>query len=855
MIGNRVRYNETICARIERDASMNKQQLAAKIWESANRMRGKVDASEYKDFILGFIFYKYLSEKEEQFFLAEGMTAADMEQLTEEDGETVGYAQRRLGYFIDYKNLFSTWVAAGNDFAISQVYEALSAFSRLVSPTYQKVFKDVFVTLQTGLSKLGDATSQTRSVRDLIHLVQTIPMHTRQDYDVLGYIYEDLISKFASSAGKKAGEFYTPHEVSELMSEIVADHLRNQDEIRIYDPTSGSGSLLITIGEAVKRRMGNEDGIIYYAQELNQSTFNLTRMNLVMRGIKPSNLFVRNGDTLEEYWPYFEDSDPSGTYDPLYVDAVVSNPPYSQRWEPEGKDADIRFAYGIAPRSKADYAFLLHDLYHLKPSGIMCIVLPHGVLFRGGEEGNIRRNLIENDKIAAIIGLPANIFFGTGIPTIIMVLRQKRTESDVLIVDASKGFEKAGKSNRLRASDIRRIVDVVDARQTVEGFSRLVGKEEIRANDYNLNIPRYVDSSEPTETWDLYSTMFGGIPRAEIDALDTWWQALPGLRDALFASGNDHAASLRVDNLSEAVACNEAVRSYIKRYQDAFSGLRRKLVSDLIGRWDAVDSLGEEESVASDIFQRVSDFSLVDKYEAYQVLDNAWEGISADLEMLQTEGFDAARRVDPLMVLKKKGGKDVEVQDGWKGHVLPFGLVQEALLSDELSALRTVQDELIRVSGECDSLKEELPPEDDGDGEEASCDLTDEEIEERQQLLAEATKRQKSLKKAVKERTEALEDATRTLVESLTDEQVYELLERKWVDPLMDELMGLPQQSIDRLLKKIEALQEKYQDTYADIAGQISDAERELNEMLGQLVGDEFDMLGIAELRKLLGGE
>lgn len=834
---------------------MNKQQLAAKIWESANRMRGKVDASEYKDFILGFIFYKYLSEKEEQFFLAEGMTAADMEQLTEEDGETVGYAQRRLGYFIDYKNLFSTWVAAGNDFAISQVYEALSAFSRLVSPTYQKVFKDVFVTLQTGLSKLGDATSQTRSVRDLIHLVQTIPMHTRQDYDVLGYIYEDLISKFASSAGKKAGEFYTPHEVSELMSEIVADHLRNQDEIRIYDPTSGSGSLLITIGEAVKRRMGNEDGIIYYAQELNQSTFNLTRMNLVMRGIKPSNLFVRNGDTLEEDWPYFDDSDPSGTYDPLYVDAVVSNPPYSQRWEPEGKDADIRFAYGIAPRSKADYAFLLHDLYHLKPSGIMCIVLPHGVLFRGGEEGNIRRNLIENDKIAAIIGLPANIFFGTGIPTIIMVLRQKRTESDVLIVDASKGFEKAGKSNRLRASDIRRIVDVVDARQTVEGFSRLVGKEEIRANDYNLNIPRYVDSSEPTETWDLYSTMFGGIPRAEIDALDTWWQALPGLHDALFASGNDHAASLRVDNLSEAVACNEAVRSYIKRYQDAFSGLRRKLVSDLIGRWDAVDSLGEEESVASDIFQRVSDFSLVDKYEAYQVLDNAWEGISADLEMLQTEGFDAARRVDPLMVLKKKGGKDVEVQDGWKGHVLPFGLVQEALLSDELSALRTVQDELIRVSGECDSLKEELPPEDDGDGEEASCDLTDEEIEERQQLLAEATKRQKSLKKAVKERTEALEDATRTLVESLTDEQVYELLERKWVDPLMGGLMTLPQQSIDRLVKKIEALQEKYQDTYADIAGQISDAERELNEMLGQLVGDEFDMLGIAELRKLLGGE
>ena len=460
---------------------MNKQQLAAKIWESANRMRGKVDASEYKDFILGFIFYKYLSEKEEQFFLGEGMTAADMEQLVEEDEETVGYAQNRLGYFISYQNLFSTWVKAGNDFTVSQVYEALSAFSRLVSPLYKRVFDGIFITLQTGLSKLGDNTgSQTKAVRDLIHLIQTIPMSTRQDYDVLGYIYEDLISKFASNAGKKAGEFYTPHEVSVLMADIVAHHLRSQDEIRIYDPTSGSGSLLITIGDAVKRRMGDEDGIAYYAQELNQSTYNLTRMNLVMRGIKPSNITVRNGDTLEEDWPYFDDSDPSGTYDPLYVDAVVSNPPYSQRWEPEGKENDIRFAYGVAPRSKADYAFLLHDLYHLKPSGVMCIVLPHGVLFRGGEEGAIRRNLIENEKIAAIIGLPDNILFGTGIPTIIMVLRQKREESDVLIIDASKGFEKVGKNNQLRSSDIRRIVDTVTARQTVEGYSRLVTKEEIR---------------------------------------------------------------------------------------------------------------------------------------------------------------------------------------------------------------------------------------------------------------------------------------------------------------------------------------------------------------------------------------
>lgn len=836
---------------------MNKQQLAAKIWESANRMRGKVDASEYKGFILGFIFYKYLSEKEEQFFLGEGMTAADMEQLVEEDEETVGYAQNRLGYFISYQNLFSTWVKAGNDFTVSQVYEALSAFSRLVSPLYKRVFDGIFITLQTGLSKLGDNTgSQTKAVRDLIHLIQTIPMSTRQDYDVLGYIYEDLISKFASNAGKKAGEFYTPHEVSVLMADIVAHHLRSQDEIRIYDPTSGSGSLLITIGDAVKRRMGDEDGIAYYAQELNQSTYNLTRMNLVMRGIKPSNITVRNGDTLEEDWPYFDDSDPSGTYDPLYVDAVVSNPPYSQRWEPEGKENDIRFAYGVAPRSKADYAFLLHDLYHLKPSGVMCIVLPHGVLFRGGEEGAIRRNLIENDKIAAIIGLPANIFFGTGIPTIIMVLRQKREESDVLIIDASKGFEKVGKNNQLRSSDIRRIVDTVTARQTVEGYSRLVTKEEIRDNDYNLNIPRYVDSSEPAETWDLYASMFGGVPVQEIDALSKYWEALPGLRGELFDAANGHCVQPRCSCIADVVWGHESVVNYVSRYKDAFSVLRRQLVATLIGDWERVDALSAETSVANEVFDLIEPFALVDKYDAYQALDDAWSVIAADLEMLQAEGFDAARKVDPEYVLKKKGGKDVEVQDGWKGHVLPFALVQDVLLGDEASQLRDLQDELSRVNGECESLKEELPKEDSEEGEaEEPCELTDEEIAAKQKELASLQKKLKSLKKQIKERELSIEERTRELIGALTNEQVYELLEAKWVAPLMDNLNALPQSSIERLIKKVNALEEKYRDTYANVAEQISETERELGAMLGQLVGDEFDMLGIAELRKLLGGE
>lgn len=392
---------------------MNKQQLATKIWESANRMRSKIEANEYKDYILGFIFYKYLSDKEVKFLKANDFTDDDIRAVTEEDQEMVEYLQKGVGYFIAYKDLFSTWLDMGNKFDVSNVRDALSAFSRLIYKTHKKVFEDVFDTLQTGLSKLGDSSgAQTKAISGLLQLIKDIPMDGKQDYDVIGFIYEYLISMFAANAGKKAGEFYTPHEVSLLMSEIVANHLNGRNEIRIYDPTSGSGSLLINIGHCVSKYIDDENKIKYYAQELKENTYNLTRMNLVMRGIEPSNIVTRNGDTLEEDWPYFDDNDPVNTYDPLYVDAVVSNPPYSQPWDPSSKENDPRYSrFGLAPKGKADYAFLLHDLFHIRPDGIMTIVLPHGVLFRGGEEGTIRKNLIENNHIDAIIGLPSNIFF------------------------------------------------------------------------------------------------------------------------------------------------------------------------------------------------------------------------------------------------------------------------------------------------------------------------------------------------------------------------------------------------------------------------------------------------------------
>ncbi|KAB7468266.1 N-6 DNA methylase, partial [Bifidobacterium bifidum] len=408
--------------------------------------------------------------------------------------------------------------------------------------------------------------------------------------------------------------------------EIVAWHLAGREEINIYDPTSGSGSLLIHIGQAVARRNGNPNDIKYYAQELKENTYNLTRMNLVMRGILPDNIVTRNGDTLKSDWPWFDtDETKDETYEPLFVDAVVSNPPYSQNWEPPEPGEDIRFEYGIAPKSKADYAFLLHDLYHLRDDGIMTIVLPHGVLFRGGEEGTIRRNLVENHHIQAIIGLPANIFFGTGIPTIVMVLRKHRNDDHVLVVDASKYFAKDGKNNKLRASDIKRIVDAVSENRDVDKFSRLVSIDEIRQNDYNLNIPRYVDSSETAESWDVYSTMFGGIPKQDIDALNKYWNVFPGLRQRLFAEENGHSAKLAVQDVREAVNADSGVSAYIQRYREVFTDYPSYLRGELVGNAVNVSIAAEEETLTNDLLRRLAGIPLVDAYTAYQVLDDSWQ--------------------------------------------------------------------------------------------------------------------------------------------------------------------------------------------------------------------------------------
>ncbi len=857
---------------------MNKQQLANKIWESANKMRSKIEANEYKDYILGFIFYKYLSDQEIKFLKEKEFSDDDIKDLAEEDKETVEYVQRNIGYFISYENLFSTWIEMGRDFDVSNVRDALSAFSRLIYWTHKKVFDKVFDTLQTGLSKLGDSSNtQTRAISGLLQLIKDIPMDGKQDYDILGFIYEYLISQFAANAGKKAGEFYTPHEVSVLMSEIVANHLRGRSEIKIYDPTSGSGSLLITIGKSVSKYMSDRNNIKYYAQELKENTYNLTRMNLVMRGIKPDNIVTRNGDTLEEDWPFFDENDPVNTYNPLYVDAVVSNPPYSQVWEPSNKRHDPRYSrFGLAPKGKADYAFLLHDLFHIKPDGIMTIVLPHGVLFRGGEEGEIRKNLIENNHIDTIIGLPANIFFGTGIPTIIMVLKQKRENTDTLMIDASKGFIKEGKNNKLRASDIKRIVDTAMKREDIHKFSRVVSREEIRNNDYNLNIPRYVDSSEETESWDIYASMFGGIPVSEIAELKEYWDAFPELKNVLFTDSDIPYVEVATKDIKQTVKSHENVMQFEQIFANAFQDFHSYLRTEWIENMNEIEIDKAENKVSENIFTRLENIPLIDKYQAYQLLYNEWSKIAVDLETIQSEGFEATKKVDPNFVIKKKNGKEQEVQDGWIGHIIPFELVQKEILSEQYYALKQKENRLAEIPSLYDEIIDSLTEEEkeseilnDSNDAFVAKGVTNQLKELRKESATEENKEfiaklvqyeklsqeEKELKKEIKKEATELHMLTKETIENLSDEMVYELLDKKWIDKLIKDINQLPDIIVNHIVTKIQMLQSKYATTYFEVESEIKETERLLSSMIDDLVGNEFDMKGLGELKSLLMGE
>ena len=483
-----------------------KRQLNQQLWNIANTLRGKMDADEFRDYILGFIFYKYLSEKMKiyanEMLREDKMLYLDIREDTDKGRQYLDAIREesleKLGYFLKPSELFGQLVKRGNgngksesNFIIEDLQVILNNIQLSTMGTQsEEDFDHLFEDMDLNSTKLGKSVEQRNEViaKVMSHLDKIDFQLEHSELDVLGDAYEYLIAQFASGAGKKAGEFYTPQQVSKILARIVT--LGKTRIKSAYDPTAGSGSLLL--------RLARECEVLnFYGQELNRTTYNLCRMNMILHGVHYSRFDIKLEDTLE--YPQ---------HNKLDAEAVVANPPFSAQWSanPLFMNDDRFSEYGkLAPSSKADYAFIQHMIYNLAENGVMAVVMPHGVLFRGGAEGHIRKYLIaEKNYLDAVIGLPANIFYGTSIPTCILIFKKcKENPDDILFIDASQHFEKVKTQNYLRDEDVERIVDTFSKRTTIDKYSYVAGLDEVRENDYNLNIPRYVDTFEEEEPVDI----------------------------------------------------------------------------------------------------------------------------------------------------------------------------------------------------------------------------------------------------------------------------------------------------------------------------------------------------------------
>ena len=490
------------------------QSIASQLWAMANELRGNMDASEYKNYILAFLFYRYLSDHQAQYLL-------DQDILTPKEGESLNDAYLREASGDDLQDyLQDLSESLGYAIAPEDTWESLVNKidnSEIVASDYQTIFEN----FNKNVSLNKEAEADFSGIFSVVKLVDTVNYKDEAGRDVLGEIYEYLIGQFAANAGKKGGEFYTPFQVSQILAKLVTLGKEAKGSFTVYDPTMGSGSLLLTVRNELKG--GDRPGAIkFFGQEWSTTTYNLARMNLMMHGVSYTNMTLRNGDTLESDWP--DGMDAQGIDRPRSFDAVVANPPYSANWDnSESKLKDPRFQeYGkLAPKSKADFAFILHSIYHLNNKGTMAIVLPHGVLFRGAAEGVIREALIKKNYLDAVIGLPANLFYGTSIPTTILVFKKNRDRRDVLFIDASSEFEKGKNQNRLTEENIQKIIETYEKREDVEKYAHVASIEEIEENEYNLNIPRYVDTFEEEEEIDIEEVLKQiAQDNAEIEALE-----------------------------------------------------------------------------------------------------------------------------------------------------------------------------------------------------------------------------------------------------------------------------------------------------------------------------------------------
>src|SRR3989441_1260251 len=645
--------------------ALKKSQLYSSLWQSCDELRGGMDASQYKDYVLTLLFMKYVSDKYAGkpgalIEVPAGGGFADMVKLKgdKEIGDKINKIIGKLAEANDLKGVID-----------------------------QADFNDE--------GKLGTGKEMQDRLSKLVAIFDGLDFRANraEGDDLLGDAYEYLMRHFATESGKSKGQFYAPAEVARTMAQVVGIGADTRQDQTIYDPTCGSGSLLLKAADEAPR------GITVYGQEMDNATWAIARMNMILHGHPTAELW--RGNTLST--PYFKNKD--GTLKTF--DFAVANPPFSAKAWSSGldpaNDEFKRFEFGIPPAKNGDYAFLLHLIRSLKSMGKGAIILPHGVLFRGHREADIRRNLVQRGLIKGIIGLPANLFYGTGIPACIVVIDKENAHArtGIFMIDASKGFLKDGNKNRLRAQDIHKIVDVFNRQIELPRYSRMVPQAEIAspANDYNLNIPRYIDSSEPEDLHDLDAHLNGGIPNRDIDALDAYWAVFPSLRGELFKeNGRPGYSDARVETrqVKAAILAHDEFKTYAERVTAVFDDWRKaheQRLKDL-----KVNDLPRAviQSLSEDLLERFADFPLINRYDVYQRLMDYWTDVMQDdVYLIADDGWIEAAK--PRGIIEDKDRKIKETPDltigrkKYKMDLLPPSLIVARYFSEEQAALDELQ--------------------------------------------------------------------------------------------------------------------------------------------------------------------
>ena len=795
--------------------ALKKSQLYSSLWQSCDELRGGMDASQYKDYVLTLLFMKYVSDK------YAGKPGALIEVPPD-------------GGFADMVKLKGNKEIGDK---INTIIGQLAEANDLKGVIDQADFNDE--------SKLGAGKEMQDRLSKLVAIFDGLDFRANQAEgdDLLGDAYEYLMRHFATEAGKSKGQFYTPAEVSRIMAKVIGIKSDTRQDQTIYDPTCGSGSLLL------KAAAEAPHGITVYGQEMDNATWALARMNMFLHDYPTAVLW--RGNTLAA--PYFKNQDNSlKTFD-----FAVANPPFSTKAWSSGlnpaHDEYRRFAYGIPPGKNGDYAFLLHLIASLKSKGKGAIILPHGVLFRGNKEADIRKNLIQRGFIKGIIGLPANLFYGTSIPACILVIDKENAHArtGIFMIDASKGFLKDGNKNRLRAQDIYRIVDVFNKQTELRRYSRMVPRAEIEspANDYNLNIPRYIDSSEPEDLHDLDAHLIGGIPNRDIDALGAWWDHFPSLRKALFKRNRKGYSTARIDarQVKSTILGHDEFQAYEKRVADIFDTWHKRHKRRLSGVQAGSHPREIIGILSEDLLARFADLPLLDPYDVYQRLMDYWdETMQDDVYLIAADGWVEAAK--PRGIIEDKEKKIKETPDltikrkKYKMDLVPPALIVARYFATEQAAIETLQAKQETATRELEEFVEEQTGE-EGLLEDSVNDkgkVTKNSVKNRLKVIQDELESdderaaltdclalieaEDEADKAVKKAQAALDQKVLARYATLTEAQIKTLVvENKWFASIRVAMEGKVRRLTQRLAGRVGVLEKRY-------ARPLPELEREVEE-------------------------